>query len=254
MRFAWLGLFVLVATGCAYGRGGGDSNYDDNEGFTQPTPDPLEASTTIEDDGGTLGVGDRASDGGNAITQPTADAATAQPCTGPINAGDVKIVEMMIASQSGSGDRGEWVELENTTSCILNLNGLSVQSPRGNSTDTATIATDVLVPPGGAVVVADSASPSDNHSLPTAAVVATFDDYDVLKNSGDTINVYAGQTLVDTITYPSLAITAGRSLAFPADCQWSDRASWARWSMSFNVWSNPYEGTPGADNTDVSCY
>ena len=45
-----------------------------------------------------------------------------------------------------------------------------------------------------------------------------------------------------------------RSIAFPANCAWSDRASWSRWSMSFNVWSSPFEGTPGADNSDVSCY
>ncbi len=252
-----LALLSLALVGCAVGaKPGGDGNYDDNEGYVAPLPDPLEAST-IEDDGGALGVGDRASDGGVAVdaghTQ-SADGAAPVPCTGPMNAGDVKIVEMMIASVSGSGDRGEWIEMQNTLSCILNINGLSVQSPRGNSTDSANVTTDTLIPPGGAFVIADSSSSSDNHALPTAAVVATFEDYDVLKNSGDTINVFSGATLVDTLTYPSLAITAGRSLAFPADCQWSDRASWARWSMSFNVWSSPYEGTPGADNSDVSCY
>jgi hypothetical protein len=258
MRFAWLlSIVALVGCGGAHKPNDEDGTYDDNGGYVTPLPDPLEAST-IEDDSGALSVGDRQNDGGVASdaghTVVADDASAPEACTGPIGVGDVKIVEMMIASVSGSGDRGEWIELQNTRDCILNVNGLSIQSPRGNSTDTATIATDVLVAPGGAFVVADSASSTDNHDLPTAAVVATFDDYDVLKNSGDTINVYAAATLVDTLTYPSLAITAGRSLAFPADCAWSDRTSFARWSMSFNVWSSPYEGTPGADNTDVSCY
>lgn len=258
MRFAWLALFVATtACGAAHKPSDGDGTYDDNSGYVTPLPDPLEASTTTEDDGGALDIGGRQNDAGTSSDgghTPQTDGGALVECTGPLASGDVKIVEMMIASISGAGDRGEWIELQNTRTCILNLNGLTISSPRGNSTDSVSITTDVLIQPGASFVVADSASSSDNHGLPSAALVATFNAYDVLKNSGDTINVTAGTTTVDTLTYPAFTLTPGRSIAFPADCAWTDRASWTRWSMSFNVWSSPYEGTPGADNADVSCY
>jgi len=245
------------AAGCS---GSKPSDHDlgfDDPGTDPPLPDPLEAST-IEDDGGVFGLGGRQNDGGSqprpddAGSAP-ADAAAAQPCAGPIGLGDVKIVELMIASASGIGDRGEWVELINTRACVLDASGLVIESPRGTTgKDSATIPQGVLVAPGAAFVVADSTDPQSNHGLP--GVAAAFNGYDVLKNDGDTVSVYAGGDLIDSLTYPKIALDYGRSVAFPSDCAWSDRSDWARWSFSFHVWSSPYEGTPGADNSDVTCY
>jgi len=257
LRRALLAFLLLGAVGCGAAHKPADDNggYDDN-GFGPPNlPDPMEAST-IDDDSGALDPGARQSDGG--VSEgghvEISDAGSAVNCTGPLASGDVKIVEIMIASQSGSGDRGEWVELQSTRSCILDINGLTVSSPRGTSTDSATVTSDVYIQPGGSFVVADSSVSSDNHGLPNATLVATWNTYDVLKNTGDEIDVTAGSTTIDSVTYPQFTLTPGRSLAFPADCTWADRASWSRWSMSFNVWDSPFEGTPGADNTDVSCY
>ena len=233
-----------------------DNGSSDDYGWgPPPLPEPMEAST-IEDDSGALDLGNRQNDGGTSEGGhvEASDGGAPTACTGPLAQGDVKIVELMIASQSGTGDRGEWVELQSTRSCILNVNGLVVQSPRGTSLDEASVTTDVFIQPGASFVVADSASATDNHGLPSASVVATWNAYDVLKNGGDTIDVYAGTTLVDTLTYPSFTLSYGRSIAFPADCAWSDRSSWSRWSASFNVWSSSFEGTPGADNSDVTCY
>ncbi|HEY1957156.1 MAG TPA: lamin tail domain-containing protein [Polyangiaceae bacterium] len=249
-------LSALLLGACSGSPIPGDAGgYDDNSGFSQPLPDPLEASTT-EDDSGVLSIGDRASDGGadrDAGSTPI-DGGPPTNCQGPLASGDVKIVELMIESTSGSGDKGEWIELENTRTCIVNLNGLVVQSPRGTSTDTAKVTSDVFVQPSASFIVADSTDASDNHQLPGAAVVASFATYDVLKNSGDTVEVYVGATLIDALTYPQLALTPGRSVSFPSNCAWTDRASWSRWSGSFNVWSTPFQGTPGADNSDVTCY
>jgi len=246
-----LSALAMVACGGAH-QPGDSGGYEDNGGWSQPLPDPLEAST-IEDDSGVLSVGDRPSDAGaDSGGTPSNDGGAATNCQGPLGAGDVKIVELMIESVSGSGDKGEWIELENTRSCIVNLNGVSVQSPRGTGSDAASITSDVFVQPGASVVIADSSDPNDNHQLP--GVVASFASYDVLKNSGDTVEVYLGTTLIDALTYPQLALTPGRSVSFPSDCAWTDRASWSRWSGSFHVWSSPFQGTPGADNTDVTCY
>jgi hypothetical protein len=242
---------------CGGGHKTPDDNGGDDPGLGPPIlPDPMEASV-IDDDGGTLDPGQRQNDGGGTSDGghvEISDAGSAVNCTGPLAAGDVKIVEIMIASQSGSGDRGEWVELQSTRACILDIKGLTVSSPRGTTTDSATVATDVYIQPGGSFVVADSSSTTDNHSLPNATLVATWNTYDVLKNSGDTIDVASGSTPIDSLTYPAFTLTPGRTISFPADCTWADRASWSRWSMSFNIWQSPFEGTPGADNTDVSCY
>ena len=252
-------LLVASVLGCAGAKGSKDNNIGyDNETTDPPLPDPLQANT-VEDDSGVFGLGDRQNDGGTDGGQrpdddagSAVDAGSAQPCTGAIAAGDVKVVELMIASASGSGDKGEWIELVNTRSCILDVGGLRVESPRGTGKDSATIPQSLLIAPGAAFVVADDASSQNNHNVPIVA--AAFNSYDVLKNDGDTVSVYSGTTLIDSVTYPKFALVYGRSVSFPADCAWSDRSDWARWSFSFNVWSSPYQGTPGADNTDVACY
>ncbi|HEY2368283.1 MAG TPA: lamin tail domain-containing protein [Polyangiaceae bacterium] len=255
LRRALLAFLLLGAVGCGGAHKPDDTGGSDDPSLVPTLPDPMEAST-FDDDSGALDPAQRPNDGGvseGGHVEPS-DAGSAANCVGPLAAGDVKIVEIMIASQSGSGDRGEWVELQSTRACILDINGLTVSSPRGTSTDSATVATDVYIQPGGSFVVADSSVSTDNHTLPNATLVATWNTYDVLKNTGDEIDVMSGSVAIDTLTYPQFTLTPGRSIAFPADCTWTDRASWSRWSMSFNVWDSPFEGTPGADNTDVSCY
>ena len=257
LRRALFAFVLLGATACSGGhRAPDDTGGSDDPGFAPPTlPQPMEASV-VDDDSGALDPGQRQNDGGatDAGHVEVSDAGSAVNCNAPLAAGDVKIVEIMIASQSGSGDRGEWVELQSTRACILDIKGLTVSSPRGTSTDSATVTSDVYVQPGGSFVVADSTSTTDNHSLPNATLVATWNTYDVLKNTGDEIDVTSGSTTIDSLTYPQFTLTPGRSIAFPADCTWADRASWSRWSMSFNVWDSPFQGTPGADNAAVTCY
>ena len=229
-----------------------------------PLDPPLEAGTTNDDGGFDLGgresnsgtdAGGGRDDAGTLILAAggTKDAGAPVLCAGPLAAGDVKVVELMIASQSGAGDKGEWLELQSTRPCTLNLKGLRVESPRGTGIDKAEVTTDYLVPPNGIVVIADSSAALDNHAV--GNVAASFNAGDVLKNDGDTVTVYAGvNTVIDTLTYPKFTLSSGRSVAFPWDCAWSDRSSWARWSLSFNKWNGTFQGTPNADNFDVACY
>ena len=238
--------------------------------YTDPNQDPpldppLEAGTTNDDGGFDLGgresnagsdAGGGRTDAGSLVIDAgggTKDAGGPVLCSGPLAAGDVKVVELMIASQSGAGDKGEWIELQSTRQCTLNLKGLRVESPRGTGVDKAEVLADYLVPPNGIVVVTASPSALDNHAV--GNVAASFNATDVLKNDGDTVSVYAGvSTLIDTLTYPKFTLFIGRSVAFPWDCAWSDRSSWARWSWSFNKWNGAFQGTPNDDNFDVACY
>ena len=183
-------------------------------------------------------------------------------CPLPLKAGDLAIVEFMIEAQAGSGDRGEWVEIQSThPDCTLNLNGLHVESPRGTSVpDSVDVTDDLLLPPNGTILVADTSITELNHNLP--GVVLSWIATDALKNDGDTITVSAGGKTIDTITYGSWTAHPGRSVSFPVDCAWSVRTDWARWSWSFHQWQAapavdgglPMLGTPNADNADVACY
>ena len=61
--------------------------------------------------------------------------------------------------------------------------------------------------------------------------------------------------VVDTLTYPAFSnLEPGRSLAFPADCPATVRGDWARWSLTFDVCTAGFKGTPNAANGDVACY
>ena len=183
-------------------------------------------------------------DGGRG-TEP-ADAGTTNPC-GALAAGDLAIVEMMISSVSGSGDKGEWVEVQNTRDCTLTVTGLAFESPRGSSSDRLEITETFVLKPKETFVIGGSA-------VSVKGKVFQWTASDVLKNGGDTVKLLTTSAVIDEVTYPGYTFTTGVSLSFPAACKWSDRATWERWSASFNEWQPGFKGTPNADNTDVACY
>ncbi|MFO0677749.1 MAG: lamin tail domain-containing protein [Polyangiaceae bacterium] len=239
-----------------------------------PEEDPIaQRPDSINVDSGAF-VGNRPNDGGIESDAGRPDDAGrreggteradagAEACDGPLAAGDLAIVELMIASASGSGDRGEWIEIQNTRDCSLNLKGLRIESPRGTSAkDGVDLQTDLILPAHGLFVVADSAVASENGDLPGTVVAFANGPADVLKNDGDTITLTAGGVTVDALTYPALTITPGRSVSFPADCPWSDRSNFARWSQSFRGYGPAQadggvrlQGTPNGENVDVACF
>lgn len=175
-------------------------------------------------------------------------------CGAVLAPGDLAVVELMIASRSGSGDSGEWVEIRSTRDCWLKLQGVAVESPRGTSApNVATILDDFELEPHGTFVVADSADPLKNHGI--SGRVIAWEATDVLKNDGDTVTVKLGPILIDAVTYPAFTnLTAGRALAFPFDCAWTERANWARWSLTFTEFAPGFKGTPNAPNADIACF
>jgi hypothetical protein len=223
--------------------------------------------------GGTYGYGYGAQDGGTGSPCPrdasaehagrdsgameagTDGASDADLCTTDLGPGDLVIDELMIASHSGSGDHGEWLEVRSTRSCVTDLKGLYAEVPHGMGTTTASIDGDVLVPPLGFFLIADSALPSVNDNLPGAVIVwGSGTSSDVLLNSGDTITLYTATATIDTLTYPSSAkLVDGSSMAFPANCPPASRSEFGNWQPSLTSWTPGLFGTPMAPNTDVSC-
>ena len=227
---------------------------------------PGEPTGTDAPDGGTP----REGDAGRIPPVPTPTGADAGAdsggadalCPGPLAAGDLAVVELMIQSAAGTADRGEWVEVQSTRDCALDLHGVTFASPRGTQSDRVTVGGALVLPPNGILVVASSTSAALAHDPPRPVLVWEGSPADVLKNDGDTVTVTsAAGVLIDAFTYPALTLQPGRSISFPADCAWSDRATIERWSYA----SRPYAGTAGADagalmgtpnaeNDDVTCF
>ncbi|MBK6690832.1 MAG: lamin tail domain-containing protein [Myxococcales bacterium] len=234
---------------------GGDL-LEEDFGYEDEQTEPETNVTSSSKDAGTITIPSRPSDGGVDVAKPASDGGA---CTGDIAPGDLNVVEIMVASKTGQGDTAEWVEIQSSRGCRLNVKGVKIASPRGTSgVDAVTVATDLELPPYGTFVVTGDADPLKNGGLPGPLVA--WGTSDVLKNDGDTIEITnAAGAVIDKVTYPSTnpAVTPGVSIAFPANCSWSDRSSWVRWSQSpvtSTYGSASLKGTPNKDNTDVVCY
>jgi hypothetical protein len=184
---------------------------------------------------------------------PPFDAGPDGVCATPLAAGDLAIDELMIESVSGAGDHGEWLEVTSTRECALNLRGLHGECPRGAKAATFDVTVDFWIPALGTFVVADSVSSAINHDLPQPVVAWRGNLGDVLRNKGGTVTLRANDLVVDTVTFPALALTVGASVAFPFDCDPATRLDFSRWETSVSSWFPGFRGTPNAPNTDISC-
>lgn len=229
----------------------GDDFFD--EGDSTPYEQPIHAQG--DPDSGAFGAASRPAVKHDAGVDGGSDGGvvTKTYCDGPLAAGDLAVVEVMITSRAGSGDDGEWVEIQNTRDCWLTVRGVSVESPRGASASNVATVDALELAPKATFIVADSADPAKNHALP--GVVFAWNATDVLKNDGDTVTVKAGEVVVDAITYPSFSnLEPGRTLAFPSDCPAGSRSDWERWSLTFDAYGGSFKGTPNGPNADVACF
>jgi hypothetical protein len=174
-------------------------------------------------------------------------------CAGALASGALVIDELMIESVAGAGDHGEWLEVQSTLGCALNLRGLHGDAPSGNKIRAFDIGGDLWIPAFGRFVVADSNNAAIDHDLPGTLVVWSGQPGDVLRNKGGTVTLNSGGMLIDSVTYPSMALTVGASLSFPSDCAPSRRSDWTAWQPSTFPWFPGFYGSPNAPNDDVQC-
>jgi hypothetical protein len=261
--FAGAALAACVAALSACGSSGATHRHKDpldpGDDFElgDPPPEEKPMNTIVDDEAGAaVEAPSRRSDKDAAPADPDPADAGSGPktyCSGPLAPQDLAVVELMVTSRAGSNDDGEWVEIRSTRDCWLSLAGVTIESPRGAATDAVTLDDGVELGPRASFIVADSADPANNHALP--GVVFAWNALDVLKNGGDTVRVKLGDTLVDSVTYPSFSnLEPGRALAFPSDCAPGVRGDLTRWSLAFAEWTPGMKGTPNAPNDDVACY
>jgi hypothetical protein len=267
MHRRWLGVVLLrVSFGCGGqtagqpaiesttnsdgGYGGSFATFDAPNMGGDETAAPSDAAEQPSTDA--LGGDDGAAQS-DTSSGPPSDAGPSGACTQPLAPGDLVIDELMIESVAGSGDYGEWLEVQSTLDCALDLKGLHGDCPRGAMVATFDVTSDIWIPPRGTFLVADSSRPAINHHLPGTLLVWYGQPGDVLRNKGTTVSLRVGDTIVDSLTYPALSLTVGTSLAFPADCDPSVRTDFSRWQHSTASWFPGFLGTPNEPNVDVHC-
>jgi hypothetical protein len=210
---------------------------------------PAGSSDAIDASDGDDAEGDAA----NPTDDAPADAVDDPVCASALSPGALLIDELMIESVDGTGDHGEWIEVASTLPCAVNLRGLHGECPHGAKAATFDVAGDLWIPAGGSFLVADSVSPAIDHDVPLPVVAWQDNLGDVLRNKGTTLTLSLNDAVIDTLTYPALALTVGTSLEFPADCDPTTRDDFSRWLPAQSSWFPGFHGTPNAPNDDVSC-
>ena len=160
----------------------------------------------------------------------------------PKAAGALLITEFMAKSQAGD-DPGEWFEVTNTTSEILDLGGCVL---RDDDQNLHSIAGVLTVQPGGRLVLVRSGDPALNHGLDYDYVYANF----TLGNSSDVIQIDCGGTVIDRVAYTSTWIAEGAAAqlslnAFDAAGNDAKEAWCTAWKP---YGANGKLGTPGTLN------
>ncbi len=262
-RRTLLALFVLCAAACSGRSVGPPSVFDDTSVTEDATAGDIQTPSAGEDPG--------AEADSSAETQPldaedADDAPGASPnadgdddagpdgaCAQPLAPGSLAVDEMMVESVAGAGDYGEWIEVRSNLDCMADLRGLHGECPRGAKVNTFDVTTDVWIPPRGTFVIADSSDPAVNHDLPGLLIEWFGQPGDVLRNKGSTITLSLAGTLIDTVTYPALALVVGDSVAFPSDCDPGSRSDFTNWKRSTASWFPGFLGTPNRPNADVAC-
>jgi hypothetical protein len=119
----------------------------------------------------------------------------------PSAAGALVFTEVMAASQAGSGDRGEWFEIANTTAEALDLSRCTITD---DGSDIHDIAGPLVIAAGGRLLLARSAVAIENHGITPDYTYAGI----TLGNTADALNLTCDGLLVDRIAW-----TAGFSVA-----------------------------------------
>jgi hypothetical protein len=231
----------------------GDDGGEDDGG---PPTAGQDADSPAEESADSSGGAAAESGAPDAAAAPGTSAATAEggpsdACVEPLAVGDLVIDELMIESVAGTGDYGEWVEIENTRSCTIDLKGLHGETSAGAKIRTFDVTADLWIVAGGAVLVADSADPTLNHDLPGMVLTWTGSPGDVLRNQGGTLTLQSGDVIIATVTWPAYKLAIGTSLELPADC--SPTSGFGQWQSSVTSWFPGFRGTPNAPNVDVHC-
>lgn len=159
-------------------------------------------------------------------------------------AGSIIITEIMQNPTAAPDATGEYFELYNTTSNDIDIESWII---RDNGTESHVISTSVIVPAGGYILLARSATA--NGGLTPNYIYGT----DItLGNSDDEVIIVCGNTLIDAVEYdggPNFPDPIGASMELSTSTL--DGASndiGSNWGTATTVYGAGDFGTPGAAN------
>ncbi|MCA9600624.1 MAG: lamin tail domain-containing protein [Myxococcales bacterium] len=262
---------AFVALGCAKGGGGvglfgyGDPNAPIDSGATTDSGmhrdgAVRDAAQSGSDASFDARVQDGGRDGGAQNGGPDAavvvDAGSGSTCA-PTSA-TLAIVEVMVASQPGSSDLGEWFEVRNFGGCTIDLAGLEVVSPTSGGTEKVHAVTAGTVAAGASFVFALSGDPVGNHNVGEDYVYGSGVSDDVILNNGaDWLELRWLGVAIDRVTWPSGGYAYGASQYFPSGLAPAGNDDWSKWctatgATTYSSVGGTFLGTPGATNP-VGC-
>ena len=244
-------LLALLVPACAQG-GLGDAGSAMDAATSDAGPrDAGRDARVSPPDSGPRDAGPPPVDSGPRDAGPR-DSGTSGTC--PPSSLNLAIVEIMIASQSGSGDLGEWFEVRNLGSCAINLAGLEIDSPTGGGTPVIHTVTSGLVTAGGFFVFAESGDAGDNHGLAVDYVYGSGTTGVVFNNSADSLSLRFGGMPIDTVSWTGSTdyrVGAARQLSRGTEAADNSMVGSGNWCDATNVYSSSggtFLGTPGALN------
>lgn len=185
---------------------------------------------------------DTRTDGGSDATPPQDVPVSSQVP----DSGEVIFTELMKDTSNVPDDDGEWFELKNVSSEVVDLQGCVISS---DSDDPHTIATALPIQPGALIVIGRLADTSVN-----GGVNLQYAQEDIkLSNAGDVITLTCDGTAIDSVTYDDVAwpATSGRALSLSPEAETAtdndDPANWCDAVDTFGGADVDY-GTPGSPN------
>ena len=163
----------------------------------------------------------------------------------PQTAAKIVVSEFLADPAASTDDKGEWLELHNTGSQSVDINGWTLKD---NGSDVHVISASLVIPGNGYAILGRSTSTSVNGNAPVQyAYGGTF----TLANTSDEIILLdkSGKT-VDSVAYSTLsgwAIPTGASLSLVKSAS-SDHNDPINWCNEKSPWSGSAgdKGTPGA--------
>ena len=196
---------------------------------------------------------DDADDGRSPALDEVPDDLVDNDCDGLVDEGawafgDLVITEIMTNPRAVADPKGEWVELQNQSGRTLYLDGLTLRSD-GEAEEKISPDHLLELAPGAYVVIGGNADFATNGGLPLAWQWTGLG----LSNESDSFAVYAGDVLLDDVSWDDGAAMPdpdGASMSLDAFFMGADLNDEPDgWCASYESWALGSDyGTPGAEN------
>jgi len=164
--------------------------------------------------------------------------------------GDLVITEIHRNPSGGDEKLREWVEIHNSSTDTLELDGLLIYDNRGSDNGYAVEATGATIGPNGYAVIAYSGDTMTNGGVTT---VAAYGDADIqLANTDDEIHLAHDGQVIDSVDWAAGWPGANGTtmcLKFP----YGDNSVQANWSTSVGTFGDGDTGHPNEASNATNC-